>query len=165
MPVGQPIPDSTFCRRFIESVTMMASAIFAAYREASHCMCDCFYLHDQTGGRDSVGSTVLVYSPSTLLDRESPTRLVLCDWASTRICTSALAFPPGHLRQCAPRFSDSRVLQLGLSSAGRFSQSLACLSSARPHTCWIDCSAWTIHDLPLASLHPFTSMTAPWSGF
>ena len=30
--------------------------------------------------------------------------------ASTSICTSALAFPVGHLRQCVPRFSDSRVL-------------------------------------------------------
>ena len=48
---GQPIPDSTFCRRFIESVKMMACVI---------CACDYFYLHGQTGGCDPVGSTVFV---------------------------------------------------------------------------------------------------------
>ena len=35
-------------------------------------MCDCFCLHSQTGGCDSVGSNVFVYSPSILLDREPP---------------------------------------------------------------------------------------------
>ena len=30
---------------------------------------------------------------------------------------------------------------------------------------WIDCSAWPIHDLSLASLHPFSSLTASWSRF
>ena len=44
-------------------------------------MCDCFYLHGQTGGRDSVGSTVFVHNPSTLLDREPSTRPVPYDWA------------------------------------------------------------------------------------
>ena len=44
-------------------------------------MCDCFYLHGQARGRDSVGSTVFVHSPSILLDREPPTRSVPCDWA------------------------------------------------------------------------------------
>ena len=44
-------------------------------------MCDCFYLHGQSGDRVSVGSTVFVYSPSTLLDREPTTRLVPCSWA------------------------------------------------------------------------------------
>ena len=35
---GQPIPDSTFCRRFIESVRMMACVIRASRWEASHCI-------------------------------------------------------------------------------------------------------------------------------
>ena len=35
---GQPIPDSTFCRRFIESVRMMACVICASRLEASHCI-------------------------------------------------------------------------------------------------------------------------------
>ena len=47
-----------------------------------YCVCDCFYLHGQTGGHDSVGTTVFVYSPSTLLDCEPPTRQVSCDWAT-----------------------------------------------------------------------------------
>ena len=39
-------------------------------------MCDCFYLHGQARGRDSVGSTVFVHCPSILLDCEPPTRPV-----------------------------------------------------------------------------------------
>ena len=35
---GQPIPDSTFCRRFIESVKMMACVICASRWEASRCV-------------------------------------------------------------------------------------------------------------------------------
>ena len=35
---GQPIPDSTFCRRFIESVRIMACVICASRWEASHCI-------------------------------------------------------------------------------------------------------------------------------
>ena len=42
-------------------------------------VCDCFYLHGNTGGRDSVDTTVFVRSPSTFLDREAPTRSVPCD--------------------------------------------------------------------------------------
>ena len=42
---GQPIPDSTFCRRFTESVRMMACVICvssweASHYIASHCMTD-----------------------------------------------------------------------------------------------------------------------------
>ena len=35
---GQPIPDSTFCRRFIKSVRMMACVICASRWKASHCI-------------------------------------------------------------------------------------------------------------------------------
>ena len=35
---GQPIPDSIFCRRFIESVRMTACVICASHWEASHCI-------------------------------------------------------------------------------------------------------------------------------
>ena len=35
---GQPIPHSTFCRRFIESVRMMACVICASRWEAGHCI-------------------------------------------------------------------------------------------------------------------------------
>ena len=35
---GQFIPDSTFCRRFIESVRMMARVICESRWEASHCI-------------------------------------------------------------------------------------------------------------------------------
>ena len=35
---GQPIPDSTFCRRFIESVRIMACVICESRWEASHCI-------------------------------------------------------------------------------------------------------------------------------
>ena len=35
---GQPIPDCTFCRMFIESVRMMACVICASRWEASHCI-------------------------------------------------------------------------------------------------------------------------------
>ena len=52
----------------------------------------------------------------------------------------------------------------GCTHAG-FPQFLNCLSSMRLHTCWIYYSSWPIHDLPLASLHPFSSLTASWSGF
>ena len=34
---GQPIPDCTFCRRFIESVRMMACVICESRWEASRC--------------------------------------------------------------------------------------------------------------------------------
>ena len=44
-------------------------------------MCHCFYLHGQTGGRDSEGTTALMHSPSTKLDCELPTRLVPCECA------------------------------------------------------------------------------------
>ena len=33
------------------------------------------------------------------------------------------------------------------------------------HACWIDCSAWPIHDLSLAILQPFSSLAASWSGY
>ena len=46
-----------------------------------YCVCDCFCLHGQTGGHDSVGTFVLVYSPSTLLDYKASTRPVPCGWA------------------------------------------------------------------------------------
>ena len=35
---GQPITDSTYCRRFIESVRMTACVICASRWEASHCI-------------------------------------------------------------------------------------------------------------------------------
>ena len=35
---GQPILDSTFCRRLIESVRMMACVTCASRCEASHCI-------------------------------------------------------------------------------------------------------------------------------
>ena len=35
---GQPIPDSTFCRRFIESVRIMTCVIRASHWDASHCI-------------------------------------------------------------------------------------------------------------------------------
>ena len=76
-----------------------------------------------------------------------------------------IGFSSGYSRQCVPRLPDSRVLYYRLNSNGRFPQYFTCFSSAKPHTCWIDCSAWPIHDLSLASLHPFSSLTASWSGF
>ena len=72
-------------------------------------------------------------------------------------------FPAGHWRQCVPRFSGCTALQEGLNSAGPFSKPLTCLSSVRLHTCSIY-YAWPIRDLPLASLHPFSSLTASWIG-
>ena len=35
---GQPIPDSTFCRRFIESVRMMACVICESHWQVSYCI-------------------------------------------------------------------------------------------------------------------------------
>ena len=35
---GQPIPDYTFCRKFIESVRMVACVICSSCWEASHCI-------------------------------------------------------------------------------------------------------------------------------
>ena len=42
-------------------------------------MCDCFYLHGQTGDRDAVSTNVFEYSPSILLCCDPPTRLDPCD--------------------------------------------------------------------------------------
>ena len=42
-------------------------------------MCDCFYLHGQSGGCD--WAPLSSCSPSTLLDCEPPIRPVPCDWA------------------------------------------------------------------------------------
>ena len=119
---GQPIPDSTFCRRFSESVRMMACVI-CAHWEASHCIAcvTASTSHGHLGGRDSVGSTVCVYSPSTLPDRdqslvtEPSVQIISCGLllASTRICTSAVGFSNLNwpfTAVCAYRFSNSRVL-------------------------------------------------------
>ena len=77
---AQPIPDSSVCRTFIESVRMMACAICASRWEASHCFaCVTASTSMVTGGRDCEGTTVFVHSPSTLLDREPPTRPISCD--------------------------------------------------------------------------------------
>ena len=97
---AQPIPDSTFCNRFIESIRMIASVIWASRWEVSHCiacvtasasmvrlegwrpwLCGLHCLRVQSCHPDSVGSTAIVYSPATLLDRKPPTRPVPCDWA------------------------------------------------------------------------------------
>ena len=76
------IPDSTFCRRFIESVRMMAWVICASRWEASHCIA-CVTASNSMVRLEvvTVGSTVFVHSPSTLLDCEPHTRPVHCDWA------------------------------------------------------------------------------------
>ena len=70
---GQPIPDSTFCRRFIESENDgMCNLCVTLGGKPLYCMGDCFYLHGQAKGRDFVGRTVFVYSPANLLDLEPP---------------------------------------------------------------------------------------------
>ena len=84
--------------------------------------------------------------------------------ASTSIfCTSALAFLAGHSRQCTPWFSGSSLAE-GLEVSWVFSQCLTCLICVRPHTCWMDCPAWSIHDLTFTGLHTFSSLIASWSG-
>ena len=72
--------------------------------------------------------------------------------ASTSICSSALAFPVAILGSV---FQGSLTAE---SCSRAWSHLLAWVQ--RPHTCWMDCSTWPIHDLPLASLHPFSSLTA-----
>ena len=65
----------------------------------------------------TVGTTVFVYSPFTLLGFEPPTRQVPCDWV-VRVDHDTmwlavgfeehLYFCTGHSHQCVPRFSGSR---------------------------------------------------------
>ena len=79
---GQPIPDATFYSRFFESENGGMCSLCVAFRgEPLWCVCDCFCIHGHTADRDSVGTPVLMYSPSTLNDREPTTRPVPCDWA------------------------------------------------------------------------------------
>ena len=77
---GQPIPDSTFCSRFIESVEMMACVFCASSWEASHCVA-CVTASTPMVRLEvmTVGFTVVVHVPSTLLDCEPPTRPVPYD--------------------------------------------------------------------------------------
>ena len=77
---GQPIPDSAFCRTFMVSVRMMAFVICASRWEARHCIA-CVTASTSMVWLEvvTVGSTVFMYSPSTLLDREPPTKPVPCD--------------------------------------------------------------------------------------
>ena len=62
-------------------------------------MFDCLYLHSQAKGRDSVGSTVFVHSPSTLLDREPPARPALCDW-TVRVDHDVMWLAVGFEKHC-----------------------------------------------------------------
>ena len=107
--------------------------------EPLYCMCDCFYLHGQARGCDSVGCTVFVHSPSTLLDCEPPTRPVPCDWAvyvDHDVMWLAVGFEK-HLYICIGFSSIHGSVCLGSLTAescsrawtqlGFFSQSLTCL--------------------------------------
>ena len=58
-----------------------------------------------------------------------------------------------HGSACLVLWQQSLVVGLELNWTF-FPQSLTCLSSARLHTCWIVCSAWPIHDLPLCQSTP-----------
>ena len=118
-----------------------------------------------------------MYSPSSLPDRQPPARLApfdshLCKilmscgllQTSMSMCVFALVPPAGHSQKCV-QVVWQQSLVIGLELKRIFSQSFTCLSSVRPHTCWIDCFAWPIYHKPFASLHPFSSFTALWSGF
>ena len=152
---GQPIPESTFCKRFIEPVRMMACVNYVSVISgASHCIA-CVTASTSLVRLEvvTVGTTIFAYSLSTLLDCEPPTRQVPCDQA---VCTSRChvaccwlqwafvllhwLFSAGHSHQCVPRFSGSRVRLLRLISTGRFQSLLVltCFSCMRSHTCWID---------------------------
>ena len=80
---GQPISDSNFYSKFVEFVRKMVYVVCASRWEVLdqplNCMCDCVYLHGQTGGHDSVGTTVFAYSPSTLFDCEISDRSLVTE--------------------------------------------------------------------------------------
>ena len=91
--------------------------------EPLYCMCDCVSLQSQTGGHDSVCTTVLVYSLSSLLDwtpslteflwLSHPCRSrchVACCWLRWAFVALHCFFLTGHAWQCVPRFSGSRVI-------------------------------------------------------
>ena len=131
----QPILDSTFCSRLIESVRKVACVIGRSRWDASHYIACGFAptsmvrLEVVTLWAPLSSCTVLppflsvnpqpdrslVAEPSVLFTM--PCGLLL---ASTSICASAFFFffflgggcffPACHSRQCVPRFSDIRVL-------------------------------------------------------
>ena len=122
---GQPIPDSTFCRRFIESVRMMVCVIYTPHWETSHCIA-CVTVSTAMVRLEVVTlwaplSSCSVLPPCLTVNHQSDRSLVTepsvyitmsCGLllASTSICTSVLAFPAGHSWRCVPGFSGSRVL-------------------------------------------------------
>ena len=79
---------------------------------------------------------------------------------------SVLILPASHSWKCVPKFSGSRICQYGtFASVGTISQSFVYLGSVTLCTCWIDCSAWTIHTLDVYGLCSDSSLTALWRGF
>ena len=73
---GLPISFFTFCRKLIESGTIMACVV-----DAAEGMGDCFHLHCQAGGWDRIGCTVFMDGSRTLLDSDVLPSLVFGDWA------------------------------------------------------------------------------------
>ena len=122
---GQPIPDSTFCRRFMELVRMMACVVCVSCWEASHCIA---FVAASTSMVRLEDVTLWVPLPLCKVLPPSLTVNPQPDWSpvtepfrwitmscglhlvSTSICTSALVFPVGHSQQCMPRFSDSSLV-------------------------------------------------------
>ena len=107
--------DSTFCSRFIESARVMACLICASRWEASHCIAcvtasaSMVRLEVMTLWAPLSSCTVL--SPCLAVNPQPDRSLVTGPsvyitmsfgllLALTSICTSALAFPVGHSRQC-----------------------------------------------------------------
>ena len=104
---GQPIPESTFCRMFIESVRMMACVICASRWEACHCIA-CVTASTSIGRLEVVTLwaplfsctvlppclTVNPQSDRSFVTEPSVSIMMSCGLllALTSICTSALVF-------------------------------------------------------------------------
>ena len=127
-------------------------------------MCDCFYLHGQTGGSDSVGSTAWPWTPNQtgLLWQSHLCRSwchVACCWLRQVFCAFALAFSAGHSRQCVLRFSGSSLV-VGLELSWTLFPVPYLLELCEAARAGLTVLLVPSHDLPLASLHPFSSLTA-----
>ena len=112
---GQSIPDSIFCRRFIESVRLMACVICALRWEASYCIA-CVTASAFMVRLEVVTLWDPLHSPSTLLDREPPTRQVPCPQSFCQIVqqtTSETCTVSG--RKC--RTAEPMLVDFGFKSA------------------------------------------------